>query len=717
MLLYVEGTSILGRTFVVMCDGRDTVARIKAKLLHSLNDWGKSAHQFRLRYKSCFLQDAVSLESQGVGDSTVIQMIPLTGNDKIDGNMICSKNSLHVDKKLQESPVMLALQSEVSKLERRSLFMQAVTFLIYFQLLIVPLLFATNYWWSALWSGVFALYGFLYMPQFYYVGGVATVPNVLHFRFIIIYSILSAAMATGSLVLWIYLLTKSERLLDGCKTAAAGQDLSLASDSCSSQVWFSALAYPIHVLVNVCALTTAVLLGLNLRFKIGDKLESVLLELRDIAQWIAVASSEESSSAERYEAAAQINSFVGTSDDGKFQVVQLGGLQSLINLSLTVHEETQELAVEALTMMLQVPTIQNVFVEKDGITSLGALLRSDRVRVQGHAAHALSLVVADNAENASRLAAGTGLSDVAFAMSSRSEGVSAYVADILNHMIAQAPLRSAIRDDKELFSAMVREAVQPGDVEELTSACLRALGIIAMETPSVLQGQDDLIPSLLSMPQNTGNLKILLPTAQLLLCYAEEKMLCPLLPLTEVKQSLALMVSTRNQQLLHLILEIVNALSWKNSETMASLGFNDIAAEVLQIVKENMAIKQDRAESKSLLVNVDTRAEYDKEAGTGENNPALEDVPEGQEDDVPDGDGDSIGAGDAERPLLGASRGADDIELKSTAQRIMTTLSLQSKQKVSIGQPGSNRPATSRRAPTRKPSTYSLLSTASHSSQ
>jgi hypothetical protein len=56
----------------------DTVARVRAQLLHILYELGKEDYQFRLRFKGQYLRDAFSVEDYGIYENAILKMIPLS---------------------------------------------------------------------------------------------------------------------------------------------------------------------------------------------------------------------------------------------------------------------------------------------------------------------------------------------------------------------------------------------------------------------------------------------------------------------------------------------------------------------------------------------------------------------------------------------------------------------------------------------------------------
>ena len=70
-------------------DPHETVARVRAQLLHTLYELGKESHQFRLRYKGQYLRDSFSIEDYGIIDNSLIKMIPLLKSDEVGVEKYC----------------------------------------------------------------------------------------------------------------------------------------------------------------------------------------------------------------------------------------------------------------------------------------------------------------------------------------------------------------------------------------------------------------------------------------------------------------------------------------------------------------------------------------------------------------------------------------------------------------------------------------------------
>lgn len=68
-------------------------------------------------------------------------------------------------------------------------------------------------------------------------------------------------------------------------------------------------------------------------------------------------------------------------------------------MALTKDETTQEYAAETIAELIQVPAIQDNFVEIGGVKTLTALLHSKNQRIVYQACTALSYITSDSEEN------------------------------------------------------------------------------------------------------------------------------------------------------------------------------------------------------------------------------------------------------------------------------------------------------------------------------
>ena len=71
------------KTFVTSVNPGDTVARVRAQLLHILYELGKDDHTFRLRHKGQFLRDAFTLDDYQINDNSVLTMVPVGTSQEV----------------------------------------------------------------------------------------------------------------------------------------------------------------------------------------------------------------------------------------------------------------------------------------------------------------------------------------------------------------------------------------------------------------------------------------------------------------------------------------------------------------------------------------------------------------------------------------------------------------------------------------------------------
>ena len=73
------------RTFIVRVQPHETVARVRAQLLHILYEIGRENHQFRLRFKGQYLRDAFTVQDYGIFENAIVKMVPLSRKvDQVD---------------------------------------------------------------------------------------------------------------------------------------------------------------------------------------------------------------------------------------------------------------------------------------------------------------------------------------------------------------------------------------------------------------------------------------------------------------------------------------------------------------------------------------------------------------------------------------------------------------------------------------------------------
>ena len=72
------------RSFIVRVQSHDTVARVRAQLLHILYELGHEDYQFRLRFKGQYLRDAYTIEDYAIVENAIIKMVPHSRREEVD---------------------------------------------------------------------------------------------------------------------------------------------------------------------------------------------------------------------------------------------------------------------------------------------------------------------------------------------------------------------------------------------------------------------------------------------------------------------------------------------------------------------------------------------------------------------------------------------------------------------------------------------------------
>ena len=55
----------------------ETIARVRAQLLHILYEISHEDHQFRLRFKGEYLRDGYTIQDYNIVDNAILKMVPL----------------------------------------------------------------------------------------------------------------------------------------------------------------------------------------------------------------------------------------------------------------------------------------------------------------------------------------------------------------------------------------------------------------------------------------------------------------------------------------------------------------------------------------------------------------------------------------------------------------------------------------------------------------
>ncbi|KAK2557422.1 hypothetical protein P5673_020545 [Acropora cervicornis] len=541
MLIYVESRAFPRKTFTLVCNPHETIARARAQMLHILYELGRAEHQFRFRFKGEYLRDGYTFEDYRILDNSVIKMVPMSkrkratyntvfGNDGQDGGAseihdFGSKAQLLGQEELDD--VQKALRKEVAIFERREHLLGSFKVLLWIHFLATVLAFTTIYWFSAFWTGnsvksALMLFGFLYSPNYTRLGGFVGKYGMNKNTFVIAFSVGGIMNVTASLLMGIYVLL--EVFAYECDTEEA---------TCLRQMelmYWSIILYGGQTVVLV-----------------GDLIETYLVQIRDIDK--VMKSAKTGSVKERRNAAFELASLAATGDDTKFKIVQEGGEEM---------PATQEYAIEAISELLTVPVIQDQFVDLGGVRTMCALLHSKENRVVNEAVTALSYIVSDMQIPASRI-----------------------VAAIFLELAFTAEIRVMLSRENAPASSLVHLCrLRDPETQRLS---LQTLELLAIENSDVIIRHESLLELLLSLYKLTDDPQLFLLAGKIILYYAENELACQKLVESEdLKPCLMEFSYCMDPLLQNVVAKIILAMieSHENKDEIASLGLDEVLIQI-----------------------------------------------------------------------------------------------------------------------------------------
>nr|XP_009860064.1 uncharacterized protein LOC104266168 [Ciona intestinalis] len=382
MLLYIQSKAYPGRTFVDLCRPSDTVARVRANLLHSLHEIGHSNHQFRLQYKGSYLRDAYTLEEYKILNNAVISMIPL--NDVSEWNKDLRFHQSTTTTTTTDDQVVDVVQSalceEIGYLDTREKVLRNYKTLVMMQIVLAFLALFTVYWYF-FFAYLFVIFAsFIYSPSFTRIGGWMGKNSVRRREFMVVMILLCTLMVASSILLLVfsvseltlspYPTTRCQSQVSNCFSEARGDPVEEGVCTAyqmrcyESSVWTSVY----FCIVIIFMISTGILccyLLYNFKFEVGDFIEHYLIQTREMQQVMHAAKHGDTS--QKRSAVFELATMAASADDNKFQIVTEGGLDILISLALSKDSTTQEYAAEAIAECLTVPAIQDQFVATGGM--------------------------------------------------------------------------------------------------------------------------------------------------------------------------------------------------------------------------------------------------------------------------------------------------------------------------------------------------------------
>ncbi|XP_067659321.1 uncharacterized protein [Haliotis asinina] len=545
MLLYVEDRAFPHKTFVVVVKGEEKVARVRAQLLHILYNIGKETHQFRLRHKGQFLRDAHTLDQYDIVDNSVIKMVPMSKKPEASFDTISMTSStVNLEFSPGQPPnVKRALYSEIKHLDWRERILNDFKTLLFLHLVLMVLSVFTVHWYAVFWVGASLVLAAWYSPSYTRIGGF--VGNYTYYRniFCCCAGIVSLTFTAVALYLaaaqWITVIGH------GCAEFV---------DECSHQKVYTAVFFTVQALMFlVSGILAWVLLG-NFKLEMGDRIEKNLIQERDIDQVILAA--KDGKLNEKRQASSELAIMAAANDDNKFRIVAEGGLDILMSLSLQHDGSTQEHALEAITELITIPSIQDTFVTMGSVSKLTALLHSQSPRVMQAAAATIFTIVNQSEENKSVIIADHGLEDLAHAARNGTITCQQSVASIFNELAINSEIRAQLTA-RNIPAQALTELCRSNDSDTLRDA-LQALELMAIESAETICAQGDLLQLLLQLPFRSMDERNYLLVAKILIYYAENKETCQqLLDQDNIRDALEQFVKTRDPRLQRVVARII----------------------------------------------------------------------------------------------------------------------------------------------------------------
>jgi len=520
MLIYLESKIFPHKTFVVIVQQDDRIARVRAHMMHVLYELGKPEHQFRLRFKGNYLRDAHTFENYNILDSSVIKMVPLAKSRKDEfmdaypgaasslvlGTDLDKKAPKHVDE------AQVALEKEVKIFNGRERYFVAFRVLLWIHILGCFLSLLTVYRYSAAWTTLLIMYGFYFCPFYTRVGGyVGKVSYLSKKYFLFTFGIGAVLNLAASVVLGVIIMI--DVLKHGCSVFKAG---------CSYlNVWSVCFFYGQSVFF-IIIIIVACLLFKDIDIEVGDIIEKHLIRHKDVTKVMKMAKLGRQK--ERRNAAFELASLAASGEENKQKILAEDGLQVLTNLALGNDESTQEYAMEALAEMLVIPYIQDQFIEMGGARTLCALLHSRNDRLMFEAAMTISYIVSDSENNRRAVADDEGLADLSHAANRGSMETGRLIATILLELSFDSSIREDLASQELAVSTLIH-LIKSNDPETQRLA-LQTIELLAIENADIVISQDELLHFIVNLPHESEDEQLYLLAGKILIYFVESESVC-----------------------------------------------------------------------------------------------------------------------------------------------------------------------------------------------
>eukprot|EP00042_Codosiga_hollandica_P040332 m.346436 g.346436 ORF g.346436 m.346436 type:complete len:588 (+) comp55833_c0_seq1:86-1849(+) len=374
MLLYLYSRLFPGKTFVILSEVDDTLARVRASFMHVLHETGFGGLHFRLRYNKQFLKNSSRLSEYGIRqrDTPSIEIVPV---GKLDNPDFSSKiPETHASRQ--------ALEKESDQFAKRDQLLLHLGAIIWMLVVSIPFLLVSVYWFAGLWTLLHAYFAYTRQLSFKRAGGFVSRSRPSDLRHLRIGAALAAANTVPIFILFIMLVL---RLLDHCvsDTNYPGQ--------CTTREWFSVIVFGVTSAILVVLTVAYLRLHRNYRFQPGHLIEPTLLQADSIVSLLAML--QGTSVKERRYAALELASLAAASDSNRLAMIAHGGV-SVINSTVLTNPDltTRVYAAQVISELILFKPCLDAYLGEGGLKCLLGMLAQEDANVAAEALHAVLVI-------------------------------------------------------------------------------------------------------------------------------------------------------------------------------------------------------------------------------------------------------------------------------------------------------------------------------------
>jgi len=541
MLLYIKNTAYKEHTLVEIFTPTDTIARVRAVILHRLYEMGHSHHQFRLKHDDTYLRDAYTLEEYRILNNTVVHIVPLDEIEKWKINMMFHDST---ESYQTEDDVQLLLKKEVKFLDKREHLVELYKVLLMIQSLMVLLAGFTNYWYFCFVYLLMVSASICFCPVFSRVGGWVgknsfrkkeyVLSMVVMFSFGLIACLtlfgLSVSQINSSEYPTVSCIDVTANCFIEAQTDIQKENCNLLQKRCYQSHIFSCVYFVLASIFMGASLAASLYLARNLKFKLGDYIEKHLTKSRDLDSLLEIA--KHGGLLKKRSAVFEIATMAASSYENKLNIVEKNGFEVLLSLSFFDDLTVQEYTLEAIAECLSHDNFHQNFVNVGGLKSLTAVLNSDNRKVFHHAINALYyLLTSKNFENnESSCLDFDSLEDICRACRRVEVGDDCQLLSTVllelstfdNTRSILVSMNSSMESLVEMLETVAKFTKDTSFKFELTLLnILQTIELLVVELPSLITSQESLHILLLKVPSWTSNQKICLFSTKLLNIFVE----------------------------------------------------------------------------------------------------------------------------------------------------------------------------------------------------